>query len=272
MERVMRRDPAVSERVVAKGSDKFERKEAPRPGRTVVVLPTYNEAKNLPLMVEALVNLSLPDLHILVVDDDSPDGTGLIAEALRKPYPQVHVIHRPDKQGLGTAYVEGFKWALDMGADYIVQMDADLSHEPARIPQMLDFMDGNDVVVGSRYVKGGEVDPAWSRSRRLLSAFANLYARTILRSKVNDITGGFKCWKRSALEKIDLDSIRSNGYAFMIEMNHRCQALGLQVEEYPIHFYERSGGVSKMSRAVILEAAWRVWEIRFRTLARKDEE
>lgn len=253
------------------GRERIEEKKTRLP-RTVVVLPTYNEAKNLPLMVQALVDLDLPDLKILVVDDNSPDGTGQIAETLRKEYPQLYVLHRPRKQGLGPAYVQGFRQALEMGADYIVQMDADLSHEPDCIPQMLQAMDGNDVVVGSRYVDGGEVDPSWSLSRKLLSATANRYARTILGSRVHDVTGGFKCWKRGALEKVSLDSIRSNGYAFQIEMANRCQLLGLRVKEHPICFYERNGGVSKMSFAVVLEAVWRVWLMRLRMLIRSNRE
>ncbi len=265
----MLQEPSTREGAPTKAEPLKASRAERRPGRVVVVLPTYNEAKNLPLVVHALVKLDLPDLMVLVVDDDSPDGTGQIAEALRKRYPQVHVIHRTGKLGLGTAYVEGFQWALNHGADFIVQMDADLSHEPIRILDMLDAIDGNDVIVGSRYVTGGEVDPRWSRSRQWLSAFANRYARTILRSNVHDMTGGFKCFKRSALERIDLDSIRSNGYAFQVEIAHRCQRLGLKVAEHPIRFYERNGGVSKMSLSVSAEAAWRVWQLRVLTWIRR---
>jgi dolichol-phosphate mannosyltransferase len=233
-------------------------------GRTVVVLPTYNEAENLPRMVSRLQELPISDLWILVVDDNSPDGTGRTAEYLRMRYTRLQVIHRPSKLGLGTAYVEGFKWALEMGANYVVQMDSDLSHDPEQIPFMLAECTRADVIVGSRYVEGGELEPNWAVHRKLLSAGANAYARTLLRSKVKDVTGGYKCWSRRALEQLELDTIRSNGYAFQIEMAHRVQRLGLRVCEVPIRFYERDGGVSKMSASVILEAAWRVCELTVR--------
>ncbi len=233
-------------------------------GRTVVVLPTYNEAENLPRMVSRLQALPISDLWILVVDDNSPDGTGRIAEYLRMRYTRLQVIHRPSKLGLGTAYVEGFQWALEMGADFVIQMDCDLSHEPEQIPLMLTACSEADVIVGSRYVEGGELEPNWGAHRKLLSAGANAYARTLLRSNVRDVTGGFKCWSRRALELLELETIRSNGYAFQIEMAHRVQRLGLRVREVPIRFYERDGGVSKMSASVILEAAWRVCQLTMR--------
>lgn len=232
--------------------------------RTVVVIPTYNEAKNLPRLVKALETLELPDLWILVVDDNSPDGTGQIAEELRTSYPKIEIIHRAGKLGLGTAYVEGFQRALEMGAEYVVQMDADLSHEPGRIPLMLEAAQDADVVIGSRYIEGGELDPGWGRLRVLLSGWANLYARTILAAEQRDMTGGFRCWSRSAVERLDFATINSNGYAIQIELAYRCQRLGLRVQEIPIHFYERDGGVSKMSSRVMLEAAWRVWQLRLR--------
>ena len=238
---------------------------------TTVVVPTYNEAESLPALVEALYALDLPDLRVLVVDDSSPDGTGRIAEELgerlrRGEEPFVRVLHRPQKQGLGRAYVAGMTRALDDGADYVVQMDADFSHEPTEIPKMLEAIErtGAGVVIGSRYVPGGSLDPDWTRARRLLSVWANLYARTILRMEVRDITAGFKLWRREALLAVDLARITSDGYAFQIEMNWEVRRRGYEIVEIPIYFRERREGASKMSFHVQAEAAIRPFQLLFR--------
>ena len=238
---------------------------------TTVVIPTYNEADNLPALVEALDVLELPDLRVLVVDDSSPDGTGRIAEELgerlrRGGEPFVRVLHRPQKQGLGRAYVAGMTRALEDGADFVVQMDADFSHEPNEIPKMLDALErtGAGVVIGSRYVPGGSLDPDWTRARRLLSVWANFYARTILRMDVRDITAGFKLWRREALLAVDLARITSDGYAFQIEMNWEVRRRGYEIVEIPIYFRERRDGASKMSFHVQAEAAIRPFQLLFR--------
>ena len=238
---------------------------------TTVVIPTYNEAENLPALVDALDALDLPDLRVLVVDDSSPDGTGRLAEELgerlrRGGEPFVRVLHRPEKQGLGRAYVAGMTRALEEGADFIVQMDADFSHEPAEIPKMLEAMErtGAGVVIGSRYVPGGSLDPEWTRARRLLSVWANFYARTILRMDVRDITAGFKLWRREALLAVDLARITSDGYAFQIEMNWEVRRRGYDIVEIPIYFRERREGASKMSFHVQAEAAIRPFQLLLR--------
>jgi dolichol-phosphate mannosyltransferase len=234
--------------------------------QTIVVVPTYNEAANLPALVDRLLSLSVPNLELLFVDDASPDGTGQIAEDLAREFPgRIHVIHRPGKLGLGTAYLQGFRWALEHGADYVIQMDADFSHSPEYLPQFLEFAQEFDVVVGSRYVHGGQVDEHWSPGRRLLSWWANsVWTQLILGVKTRDATGGFKCWRRSALEQIDLQKVRSSGYVFQVEMCFAAERLGLRIKEIPIYFPDRHIGKSKMSVLVKLEAAWRVFEIRWR--------
>ncbi len=232
----------------------------------MTVIPTYNEANNLPELTQALFDLDIPNFHVLIVDDASPDGTGEVAEQLRSRYPgRFHVIHRTGKLGLGTAYITGFRYALDHGADYIVQMDADFSHSPAYIPKLLAHLDRYDVVVGSRYVPGGRLDERWSWWRHFLSWWANsVYARLILGVQVRDVTAGFKAWRRQTLEGINLSRIRSNGYVFQVEMAYVTEKLGYRVLEIPIYFEDRRIGKSKMSIPVKLEAAWRVWELRWR--------
>ncbi len=232
----------------------------------MVVIPTYNEADNIEAMAEALFALDIPDLHLLVVDDASPDGTGEIAEGVKARYPRrMHVIHRPGKLGLGTAYITGFKYALDAGARTIVQMDADFSHRPEYIPEMLDALADYDLVIGSRYVPGGKLDERWSWWRYLLSWWANsVYVRLILNTRVKDATAGFRAWRRSTLEGMNLDRIRSNGYIFQVEMAYVAERLGYRILEIPIYFEDRRIGKSKMTVPVKLEAAWRVWQIRWR--------
>lgn len=234
--------------------------------KTTVVIPTYNEADNLRAITTQLLALPVSDLDILVVDDESPDGTGALADALsRECAPRFRVLHRPAKSGLGTAYIEGFTRAIQNGAEYVVQMDADFSHSPDYIPQFLKHIEQQDVVVGSRYVPGGKLDERWSFGRYLLSWWANsVYVRLILGLQVRDATAGFKLWRRAALEKINLAQVRSNGYIFQVEMAYLAEQYGLRILEYPIYFEDRRIGHSKMSMRVKWEAAARVWDIRSR--------
>jgi dolichol-phosphate mannosyltransferase len=234
-----------------------------RAPRAVVVLPTYNEAQNLPRMVDALLHVE-PRLHVLVVDDSSPDGTGEIADRLSAAHPdRVQVLHRAQKTGLGDAYLAGFRRALADGAERVFEMDADFSHPVAAIPAMLRLAESNDVVVGSRYVAGGRLDSRWSPLRRFISWGGNVYARLVTGLRVHDTTAGFKCFRREALERIPLDRVRSQGYNFQIEMALRCQRAGLRVAELPIYFRERDAGTSKMTSAIAVEALWRLWQLRF---------
>jgi dolichol-phosphate mannosyltransferase len=234
--------------------------------KTIVVVPTYNEANNVPAIAAELWALDVPDLSILVVDDNSPDGTSEVAEQLAERNPgRIAVMRRPDKLGLGTAYKDGFRWALDAGAEAIVQMDADFSHSPGYIPQMLALLGEYDVVVGSRYVEGGQLDERWGVGRYLLSWWANsIYTRLILGISAKDATAGFKAWRRETLIGLGLDRIRSNGYDFQVEMAFVTEKLGYRVKEIPIYFEDRRIGQSKMSMKVKIEAAMRVWEIRWR--------
>lgn len=235
--------------------------------RTIVVIPTYNEADNILAITHELFTLDLnDDLHVLVVDDASPDGTGHMAERLAtEKYPgRLHVMQREGKLGLGTAYKAGFTWALEHGANYIVQMDADFSHVPSYIPAMLENIADYDLVVGSRYVAGGELDNQWSWWRRFLSWWANAVWTRSLGVKINDATAGFKCWRRVALQRIGLDRITSNGYVFQVEMAYVSEKLNLKILEIPICFEDRRSGRSKMSAQVKLEAALRVFQIRWR--------
>jgi dolichol-phosphate mannosyltransferase len=238
---------------------------APDGAKTVVVIPTYNEADNLPGLTAELLALGVPGLAVLIVDDNSPDGTGQVAEMLAQRFPGfIHVRHRPGKQGLGRAYLDGFAIALQMGADYIVQMDADFSHPSSAIPQMLALMPDYDVVVGSRYVEGGELDERWSWWRRFLSWWANeVWSRTILGVQTRDITAGFKCWRRGTLLGIGLDRVKSDGYAFQVEMAFLTEQLGYRATEIPIYFEDRRIGKSKMSVRVKLQGALDVVRIRW---------
>jgi len=234
--------------------------------KTVIVIPTYNEADNLPAIVAELFAQPVQNLDILIVDDASPDGTGQVADELATRYAgRMEVIHRSGKLGLGTAYITGFRRALERGADYVIQMDADFSHSPNYIPEFLEKIQNYDVVVGSRYVEGGQLDEQWGMGRYFLSWFANsVYTRLFLGIKTRDATAGFKCWRREALEAIPLDGVQSGGYIFQVEMAYLCEKLGLRILEIPIYFEDRRIGKSKMSVPVKLEAAWRVFEIRWR--------
>lgn len=231
--------------------------------KITVVLPTYNEAENLPKLVSALFSLPL-DLSLLVVDDNSPDGTGQIADDLSKEYlGRVDVLLRPGKQGLRSAYLEGFAKAFEGGSDVVVQMDADFSHDPAVLVEMARRIESCDVVIGSRYVRGGSLARRWPLWRKALSAFGNTYARTILGFPLHDVTTGYRMWKRRALEGIPLDRIRSNGYVFLVEMAYVAYLLGYEITEVPIHFSDRRWGKSKMSFKIQMEAAVRIWDVRF---------
>lgn len=232
--------------------------------RTTVILPTYNEAENLPGMFSALLGLPL-DLHLLVVDDNSPDGTGRIADELAANHPEkITVIHRAGKLGLRTAYLEGIKHALASGAEAIAQMDSDFSHEPARLVEMTDALQaGADVALGSRYVTGGSVDRHWPLWRKSLSAFGNFYARTILGFKLRDVTTGYRLWRAEALRGMPLNRLKSSGYIFLVEMAYMAYCLGYQFAQVPIYFADRRWGKSKMSLKIQLEAAIRVWQVRW---------
>ena len=229
--------------------------------RIAVVLPTYNEAENLARLVSVLFSLPL-DLTILVVDDNSPDGTGDFAEKLSKEYPgRITVIHRTGKLGLRSAYIEGFQKAFEMESDAIVQMDADFSHDPAILTEMAERLTSCDVVIGSRYVRGGSLDERWPFWRRALSTFGNNYARTILRFPLRDVTTGYRMWRREALQSMPLDRIRSSGYIFLVEMAYVAFLMGYDITEVPIHFADRRWGKSKMSLKIQLEAAIRIWDV-----------
>lgn len=223
---------------------------------SMVVIPTYNERENIERMVQTILHIE-PAFHITIVDDNSPDGTGAIADDLARQYPVVHVIHRPGKQGLGTAYVEGFRYALEAGADYVFEMDADFSHDPARLPDFLKYIHDYDLVMGSRYLNGVRVE-GWRFRRLLLSKFANIYASYIMVLPIWDFTGGFRCYRREVLETIDLSKIHSDGYAFQIEMLYYTYSNGFHIKEIPFLFREREHGYSKISRHVVWEAFWLV--------------
>ncbi|RKS07976.1 dolichol-phosphate mannosyltransferase [Nocardiopsis sp. Huas11] len=233
--------------------------------RLTVVVPTYDEAANLPRLVGQLMALDLPELRIVVVDDNSPDGTGEIADKLAVEHRgRISVVHRTTKDGLGRAYVAGMTHALDEGAEFVVQMDADLSHPVGYVPQLLGTLHSTnaDVVIGSRYVAGGSLSERWGVSRRLLSGWANTYVKTLLSMPVRDVTAGFKIWRASALRVLDLPGIESTGYAFQVEMHYRAFRRGQKMMEIPIHFEDRVEGESKLDGAVALEAALRPLRLR----------
>jgi dolichol-phosphate mannosyltransferase len=234
--------------------------------RTVICLPTYNERENLEPMVHALGNLGLEGLEVLVVDDASPDGTGQIADRLAAELPWVHVLHRERKEGLGPAYLAGFRRALALEADLVFEMDSDFSHDPADVPRLAAAAQDADLVLGSRYTEGGGTRN-WGFLRRFISRGGSLYAQVLLQLGVRDLTGGFKCYRRVVLETIDLDAISSLGYAFQIETTYRTIRAGFRVVEVPIHFSDRQVGHSKMSNAIFLEAVWKVPLLRLRALA-----
>ncbi len=231
--------------------------------RLTVVIPTYNEAENLPKLVSAFFALPLPDACLLIVDDNSPDGTGDLGDQLAQEHPGcMHMLHRPGKLGLGSAYLAGFQQALDQGAEAVAQMDADFSHPLDKLLELRAVLDaGYDLAMGSRYVPGGSLDERWPLWRKGLSAGGNIYARTILGLKIRDATGGFRMWRKEALLKLPRERVRSNGYAFQVEMAYLAHLLGLRIKEIPIHFADRRWGQSKMSFRIQREAALRVWKM-----------
>jgi dolichol-phosphate mannosyltransferase len=233
--------------------------------RFLVIIPTYNEAANIGQLIPHVLEQD-PRLEVLVVDDNSPDGTADLVEAMTRTDSRVHLLRRPAKAGLGTAYIAGFRWALERKYDYIFEMDADFSHDPKHLPEFLRAIQNADLVLGSRYLKGRVTVVNWPMGRLLLSYFANVYARWVTGLKVFDATGGFKCFRREVLEKIDLDRVRSNGYAFQIEMSFRAARLGFRIVEIPIVFVDRTDGTSKMSGAIVREAIWMVWWLRLKAI------
>ena len=232
--------------------------------KALVITPTYNEAANIPSLIPKVLHQS-SDLEILIVDDNSPDGTAAAVKTMRKNNPRIHLIERPGKMGLGTAYVAGFKFAIENGYDYVFEMDADFSHNPKELLNFLVKIQEYDLVIGSRYCRGVSV-VYWPFRRLLLSYFANLYTRIVTGMPVRDATGGFKCYRRAVLESIRLDEIRSNGYAFQIEMNFKAWKKGFRLTEIPIIFVDRDRGESKMSKNIVYEAAFMVWKLKLRSL------
>jgi dolichol-phosphate mannosyltransferase len=226
----------------------------------LVCIPTYNERSNLPSLLDELLRTA--DVDVLIIDDNSPDGSGRIADLRSQDDPRISVIHRAAKLGLGTAYVAGFKWGLARGYKYLLEMDADFSHQPRYVPQLLRAVERDaDVALGSRYVDGGGVEN-WPLHRLALSKGGSLYARSILSMDVQDLTSGFKCFRREVLEALDLDACKTTGYAFQIELSYRAHRLGFRIKEIPIMFFERENGKSKMSNAIIAEAVTAVWKLR----------
>lgn len=229
----------------------------PTLGRVLVIVPTYNERDNLPMIV-GRVRAALPEAHVLIADDASPDGTGEAADAIAAEDAHVHVLHRPGKQGLGAAYIDGFRWGLSRGYDVLVEIDADGSHQPEELPRLLEALsEGADLAIGSRWVEGGEV-VNWPWSREVLSRGGNTYARLLLGLPVRDATAGFRAYRAATLEKIGLDDVQSQGYCFQVDLTLRTIRNGLRVREVPITFVERTVGASKMSRSIMVEALWRI--------------
>ncbi|MGD0843147.1 MAG: polyprenol monophosphomannose synthase [Geobacteraceae bacterium] len=234
--------------------------------KAMVVVPTYNERDNIERLVADILAQD-EGIEVLVVDDDSPDGTGEIVDRMAAGNPRLHALHRPGKLGLGSAYCDGFRLALDKGAEYIVEMDADFSHDPAMLPVFFEKMKDFDLVIGSRYLNGVSV-VNWPLRRLMLSYFANVYTRFITGLKISDCTGGFKCFRRTVLESIDLSRIKSDGYSFQIEMNYRCVENGFRIGEIPIIFVDRHAGSSKMSRKIVREAVFIVWKLKIGSICR----
>jgi dolichol-phosphate mannosyltransferase len=230
--------------------------------RGLVIIPTYNERDNIARLIDQVLARD-GRLDVLVVDDGSPDGTGAIVDALKATNPRVDVIHRDRKLGLGTAYIAGFKWALARQYAFVFEMDADFSHDPAHLPQFLEAVAGADLVLGSRYRNGRVTVVNWPMARLLLSYAANIYARVVTGLQLFDSTGGFKCFRREVLEALELDAVRSSGYAFQIEMNFRAWKKGFRIVEIPIVFVDRTEGESKMSKKIVREAVWMVWRLRW---------
>jgi dolichol-phosphate mannosyltransferase len=235
--------------------------------KALVIVPTYNEKENIERIVPEILDKD-PSIDILIVDDNSPDGTGKIADKLSLENERILVLHREKKSGLGTAYLAGFKYALENGYDYIFEMDADFSHDPSYLPQFLEALKESDLVLGSRYACGVNVIN-WPMSRLLLSYYANVYSRWVTGLPLKDATGGFKCFRRKVLEEISLDKVHSEGYSFQIEMSFRAWKKGFKIKEIPIVFWDRRAGTSKMSKKIVREAIWMVWKLRLLSLLGK---
>jgi len=229
--------------------------------KPLIVIPTYNEIDNIRPLIEAIFQNTPGECEVLVVDDGSPDGTGKLVDSLAKENPRIHALHREKKLGLGTAYVNGFKWGLSRGFDTLIEMDADFSHHPKYLSTMFKTLSNNDVAIGSRYVFGGGV-VNWGVGRKVLSRGGSLYSRLILGAPIKDFTGGFNGWKKNVLESIELDTIRSDGYSFQIELKYRAYLKGFKMEEFPIIFEDRKVGNSKMNKKIVFEALKRVWEFK----------
>jgi len=230
--------------------------------RGLVIVPTYNESDNIGRIVPRILSQD-PRLEVLVVDDNSPDGTGRLVDDMAADDPRIHVLHRAGKEGLGRAYLAGFKWALERPYEYIFEMDADFSHDPQHLPEFLAAVQNADLVLGSRYRDGKVTVVNWPMTRLMLSYGANIYARAVTGLHLGDATGGFKCFRREVLEAIPLDQVRSNGYAFQIEMSFRAWKRGFRIAEIPIVFHDRTEGESKMSKRIVREAIWMVWRLRW---------
>lgn len=236
--------------------------------RALIVIPTYNEIDNLEPLIQAVMSATPDNVDVLVADDGSPDGTGQLADTIAQQNKRVHVLHRPKKMGLGTAYVNGFKWGLERGAggagyEVFIEMDADFSHDPKYLTRMLELLESNDVVIGSRYVTGGGT-VNWGVGRKVISRGGSLYSRMILGAGIRDFTGGFNGWRRKVLEAVDLPTLRSDGYSFQIELKFRAYVRGFKIVEFPIVFEDRKVGKSKMNKKIVFEALARVWGFRWR--------
>ncbi|HQJ74859.1 MAG TPA: polyprenol monophosphomannose synthase [Bacteroidota bacterium] len=235
--------------------------------KALVCIPTYNEIENIEKIIPKILSMD-DEIEVLIIDDNSPDGTGDKVEEMMRENKRIHLIKRPGKMGLGTAYVEGFKYAIKNNFDLVFEMDADFSHDPNTIPSFLEAIKDNDLVLGSRYINGINV-LNWPMKRLLLSYFANVYTKIVTGMKINDATGGFKCFRIEVLKSIDLDKIKSNGYSFQIEMTFKAWKKGFRIKEIPIIFMDRQQGTSKMNKKIIHEAIFMVWKLRFRSLFKK---
>lgn len=236
--------------------------------RTLIVVPTYNEIENLQALMDAVMAVVPAEVEVLIVDDGSPDGTGQLADTLAKQNPRIHVLHRAKKMGLGTAYVNGFRWGLDQGFEALIEMDADFSHDPKYLTRMIELLNTHDVVIGSRYVAGGGT-LNWGMGRKILSRGGSMYSRMILGANIRDFTGGFNGWRKKVLEAVDLGSLRSDGYSFQIELKYRAFLKGFKIIEFPIVFEDRKVGKSKMNRRIVFEALGRVWGFRMRAASHR---
>lgn len=233
--------------------------------RALIVIPTYNEIENIPGLLEQVLATTPESTEVLVVDDNSPDGTGQKVDEIAARSPRVHALHREKKMGLGTAYVNGFKWGLEKGFDALIEMDADFSHDPKYLPEMLKLLEENDVVIGSRYVSGGGT-LNWGVGRKILSRGGSIYSRVILGAPIRDFTGGFNGWRKHVVEAVDIASLKSDGYSFQIELKYRAFRKKFKIREFPIVFEDRKVGKSKMNKKIVIEALGRVWGFRWRSL------